>query len=251
MQLFCPTCGTPISADDIKIDRAVGTCRVCKSVTSVDQFGSKAEVTGAPSSPKGRNRPEIPRPNHFSVEDDGSSLRISFRWIWHRFKGAAAMCFVWNCFVAGCFWMVLRACPLILLVLVFSIPSVGIGLLLVYATLAGFLNRTVIKVTSESLTIRHGPVPWWGNRSLPIDRLERLYCKKDTADSEDAGECTYCVNALTNRGDKVDLVEDLHDLAEALFIKHEIERWLKIDDGGVRESKPVSLARHSISTDKG
>jgi hypothetical protein len=120
---------------------------------------------------------------------------------------------------------------------------VAIGLFFVYATLAILLNRTIIKVTSEFITVRHGPLPWWGNRSLPIDELEELYCYKHTR--RDSVSVWYSVNALTKGAKKVDLVTDLHNVAEALFIKQELKRWLKIDDDGVGRafSRPRLTAR--------
>jgi len=38
--------------------------------------------------------------------------------------------------------------------------------------LACLLNHTVIEVTSEFVTVRNGPMPWWGNRTLPIEKIE-------------------------------------------------------------------------------
>jgi len=114
---------------------------------------------------------------------------------------------------------------------------VAIGLFFIYVTLTVLLNRTLIKVTSEFITVRHGPLPWWGNRSLPIDELEGLYCYKHTY-RKDSASAWYCVNAMTKGAKKVELVTDLHNVAEALFIKQELERWLKIDGGGVEQVFP-------------
>src|SRR6266550_1722352 len=107
MQRYCATCGTLISADDINVDRAAATCHVCKSVTTVDQVGTQTVSSEAPSSPRGRNRREIPGPSHFSVKDDGSSLRISFRWIWCGFLNAITICFFWNSSLVGFYWLAL------------------------------------------------------------------------------------------------------------------------------------------------
>jgi hypothetical protein len=229
MQRFCPTCGTALSPDDLDIDRALATCRACNSVTGVDQFGLQPVGTRAPPATQRRKRQEVPRPSHFSVKDDGSSLRIRFRWIWRRFTGAATMCLVWNCFVVGWYWAALRTPEkrMMWFALVWCLPHAAIGLLLVYATLAGLLNRTVIKATSECLTVRNGPVPWWGNRRLLVDQLERLVCQKDAAEAGHGWIYVYCVNALTKEGGKVDLITEL-DSAQALFVKQELERWLKI-----------------------
>src|SRR5438874_2257381 len=150
-------------------------------------------------SPKRRNRQEIPRPRHFSVRHDGTGLRIRVRWIRRRFATAAGICLFWNSGQVLWYWSALRTPePRIMwFAMIWGIPFVAIGLLLLYATLAGLLNCTVIKVTPEFLTVWHGPVPWWGNRRLPVNELERLYCAKDTTSEKDRRTRYYCVNALT------------------------------------------------------
>ena len=127
----------------------------------LNQTGSPGFGTPTAPRPVRRNRREIPRPSHYSVRDDGRSLRIRFRWIWHRFTNAACFCVVWTGFLVLWYWGALRnpETRIMWFAIVWSIPFVAVGLLLVYATLAGLLNRTVIKVTSELLTVRHGPVP--------------------------------------------------------------------------------------------
>jgi hypothetical protein len=177
-----------------------------------------------------RNRREIPRPSHFSVRNDGHSLRIRFRWIWRRFSGPACICLLWNGFLVCWYWGALTTPEKrwMWFAMIWCLPHVCVGLFLIYATLAGLLNRTVIKVTSEFLTVRHGPVPsFYGNRSMRIDELERLSCEEET-DPETHGRIyVYGVHGLTKGGSKVDLITELDD-AQALFIQQELERWLKI-----------------------
>jgi hypothetical protein len=198
VQRFCPTCGTVLSPEDIDTDRALATCWACNSLTSADQFGAQVVGTRAPPSPMRRNRQEIPRPRHFSVKEDGRSLRIRFRWIWRRFTKAASFCLFWNSGLVCWYWSALRTpeARIMWFAVIWGIPFVAIGLLLVYATLAGLLNRTVIKVTSDFLTVWQGPVPWWGNRRLRVDELERLYCHKDTTSVKDGGSPFFSVNRL-------------------------------------------------------
>jgi hypothetical protein len=92
----------------------------------------------------------------------------------------------------------------------------------VHLTLARYFNHTEIEVTPEFLDVRHGPVPGWDkNQTLPVDELERFYCyNKD--------RYSNCVGAMTKGGNIVDLVRQLPSFTQALFIKQELERWLKI-----------------------
>jgi hypothetical protein len=169
-------------------------------------------------------RREIPCPNHFSVSDDRSSLRISFRWISAGYIYALMICFFSNSFlVRYWYWMVFRPPGREMwLGVILGIPFTALGLIALYATLAGLINRTVIKVTSEFISVRHGPLPWRNNRSLRIDQLEQLYCNKHTK----SGSRSYSLNGQTKEGNDIDLLADLDDPAKALFIKQEVERWL-------------------------
>jgi hypothetical protein len=121
------------------------------------------------------------------------------------------------------------------LAIIITIPHAAIGLLLVYATLAGLLNRTVVKVTSEFLTVRHGPVPWFGNRRMRVDELGRLSCDRDTDPEKYGWRYVYGVSAVTKAASKVDLITEL-DSAQALFIRQELELWLNTDGAGAGRS---------------
>lgn len=174
----------------------------------------------------GRNEQDTPCPYDVSVGDDGSSLRIRFRWIWDSFTGPASVCLAWNSFLVVWFWGFLRIGGRLMWVgVIFGTPHVVIGLALVYATLAGLLNHTTINVTSELLTVRHGPVPWWGNRKVAVNEIEGLECRKNTDPKRQRHSRVYGVHVLTKEGDSVDLITDI-DRDRALFIKQEVERWL-------------------------
>jgi hypothetical protein len=114
-----------------------------------------------------------------------------------------------------------------------TVPHVAVGVLFGYTTLAGLLNCTIIEVTSEILTTRHGPVPISGccKPKLPINEVQQLYCVQDFETSRRGRRSvTYSVNALTRDLHKVPLVNGLDNRDHAVFIEQLIERWLKIED---------------------
>jgi hypothetical protein len=138
------------------------------------------------------------------------------------------------------YWSALKApeTGIMWFALLWSVPFVAVGLFLAYATLAGLLNRTVIKVTSEFLTVRHGPVPsWYGNRRLRIDELGGFSCEADADAVKHRRSRVYGVHVRTKGAGKVDLVTNL-DGAEALFIKQALERCLNLDGGGAGRDRP-------------
>lgn len=220
MQRPCPSCGRLVSPDD------GGVCRACRSA-GVD-----------PSRPAAQRRPrrKVPRPRHFSVRDDENSLRIRYCWVWRKFTGPASMCLAWNTFVVTWYWLALRAeeRSWTWVAGIFGLPHLAVGLLVVYATLAGLLNRTVIRVTRESVRVWNGPLPWCRNRTLPADQLEGLSCEKGRDAEDDRERSDYVVNARLKGGSQVELVSELYDPAQARFLRQELERWLKIGEREIR-----------------
>jgi hypothetical protein len=107
--------------------------------------------------------------------------------------------------------------------------AVGVGL--TYFTLAGFLNQTTIEVDTFRLSIRHGPLPWFGNCTLPAAEIGQLYCQERTRRQNNGGSSTtYSVSAVTKGGRQVKLVSTLEDQDQALFIEQQIEQYLGIED---------------------
>jgi hypothetical protein len=181
-----------------------------------------------------RVRQLIPRPDHISIKDNGSSLRIRFRWVWRKFAGPAAMCLAWNAFVTAWYWGALRAeeVRIMWFAIVWGVPFAAVGLLLVYGTLAGLLNGTVIKATPEFVTVQVGPLPWWGNQRLAVGDIDRLHWHR-AASKEGKESSFWSVSAHTKGTGDVELVTDIDDREQAQFITQELERWLKFGDRGV------------------
>ena len=144
------------------------------------------------------------------------------------------MCLIWNTFVTGWYWGALRAeeVRMMWFAIVWGVPFAAIGLLLVYGTLAGLLNRTVIRATSEFITVRVGPLPWWGNQMLAVGDIDRLHWHR-TASDEGKESSFWSVGAQTKAAGDVELVTDIDDREQAQFITQELERWLKIGGRGV------------------
>ncbi|HEY7770152.1 MAG TPA: hypothetical protein VIB55_18445, partial [Longimicrobium sp.] len=82
------------------------------------------------------------------------------------------------------------------------------------------------------LSVRHGPIPWTGNRELPADALEQLYCQEHVTHSRNGGTTIrYSVQAI-GKGSrrKITLVSGLTDRDQALFIESQVEQKLGITD---------------------
>jgi hypothetical protein len=99
--------------------------------------------------------------------------------------------------------------------------------------LCGLVNRTRIVVTSGILTIRHGPLPGLGSRTIPTAELHQLYCEEiEYTDSDGHTSRTYRLNAVLKSGSKVDLL-DLPEADQAHYLEQLIEGRLGIVDAAV------------------
>jgi len=58
---------------------------------------------------------------------------------------------------------------------IFPLIHVSVGVGLSYFTLCGFVYKTRIAVRAGALTVRHGPLPWLGARTVASRELKQLF----------------------------------------------------------------------------
>jgi hypothetical protein len=99
---------------------------------------------------------------------------------------------------------------------------------LFYAGLAHLANTTTITVDRERLTVRHHPLPWPGNRTLPTKQIKRLRTQRYEHRGKKGVSYSYGVEAdgLGSKPRKV--LGGLSNEDEAQFIEFAIERYLQI-----------------------
>ena len=232
MRISCPDCGKPVGADDVSLDRRIAKCRGCDSVFELTELHrpTQAELV----TPRQRELLPLPDSLTVSVEDaqlgaeeyrqpasTRGRLRIVRRWFAPSLFFFALFCLAWDSFMF--FWFY-KAANASLEFKLFGLPHAAIGTLLTYRTLCGFVNRTTIEVTNDTLSIRHGPLPWPGRRALATERIKQLYCGSKLSSSRRGGaSTTYEVNALLQDGRTVRLLSGLPDSAQALFIERRVE----------------------------
>src|SRR5690606_18081521 len=50
----------------------------------------------------------------------------------------------------------------------------ALAALLAYYGLCVLVNTTAFRVDDDWLTVKHGPLPWFGARKIPVDRITQL-----------------------------------------------------------------------------
>ncbi len=226
LTLQCPSCGG-------KTVFAPGSDRfVCP-------YCGNEQVFRLPTSPAPRytSEPAVerkrlphPRPREAIVEQKNHSLEVSWRWFSLKYVPLAFFCIAWDAFL--CFWysMAFRVEGAPWIMIVFPIAHVAVGVGLTYSTLAGFINRTTLRVDSQKFTVQHDPLPWYGEVNVPVGQLDQLYCKENRTSGENGTHYTYQLCAILKDGRKLDLVKNLESPDLAGYLEQQVETWLNIPD---------------------
>ena len=239
MQLNCRSCGKQIAAQDMNIDLAIAKCGACHAVFNfADQLGSKSGPTAA--------RAAVPMPGGITIDEWGPDLTITRRWWSPVFLFLVFFCIGWDSFLV--FWYTMAfgdagGGPMGWLMIVFPIAHVAIGVGLTYFTIAGFVNKTIIRTGGGQLTVRHGPLPWPGNRMISTDEVDQLYCtehisRNSNNNNNNNNSTSYRVNATLRDGTKAKLLSGLTEADQALYIEQKLEAHLNIEDRPVGGELP-------------
>jgi hypothetical protein len=234
MQIYCKACGGQIPAENLQLDRLLGKCSACHAVFSF------ADQVDADSRLNTEAQEKVPMPPGITVDDFGPGLTVIRRWFSPVFIFLLVFCIAWDTFLLFWYRMAFESeAPL--LFKVFPIGHLAVGVGLTYFTLAGFLNRTTLQVESGVVAVRHGPVPWFGNRTFATSDLKQLYCTERFSyhgPHHHRLRTTYQVNAILNTGKKFKVLSGLTDPDQALFVEQAVEDRLGIENRRVRGEMP-------------
>jgi hypothetical protein len=236
MELACPRCRTMLGADDANLESGIGRCRDCNRVFSLyDQIrGQFTDGQGAL-----RPRPHVPLPVKLSLDATPTTLTISWRWFHPAVLFLLFFVIAWDSFLVVWYGAAFSLSgPGVWLMTLFPIAHLAVGVGLTYFVVASFLNRTTISVEGGVLSVRHGPLPWRGNLSLPSRAVEQLYVAETSAGSgEDKARRLELRARLRDNSEKA-LLKSLTDASQALYLEQELERFLRIRDAEVAGELP-------------
>jgi len=109
---------------------------------------------------------------------------------------------------------------------IYAFPVVGF--FLAYRAAAEWLNRTWIVVDPEYVSVRHGPLPWPGNRKVAAAQIRRLHTDVSpwASGKGQYRRYTYVVLADLQDGKTLKLVGGFTDVDQAMRVKQEIDSRL-------------------------
>jgi hypothetical protein len=227
VEIRCEQCREPVPADDINLDTVLAKCRKCNAVFDFSRQVGRSTPTPAKAR---RDKGEIPLPPGLRVDDDGRTVTIVKPW--SRTLGCFFLAFaaLWNgiTWTAAIFafsskepWYT-RA---------FLLPFLLVGLGTAYGALVGLLNRTVIRVDGERLTVTMKPIPSFGNRAFDLGALDQLWVTEYEAyRSNDIPQYRFSLEVLLKDGTKKRLAGGFEEADQALSLEGLLEKRLGIVD---------------------
>lgn len=223
--LTCPSCGARVN---IAENTQAFTCEYCGNQHLL-QFNVEA-IAPVPTSRGKPIRPRVDAPQVFKVENDGQTYRLTRRWYSAKYIPLAFFAFVWDAFLV--FWyttVTVMGAPWIFVA--FPILHLAVGVYITYTTAAGFVNRTVLELNQEELSIWHEPLPWPGEKTIKINELKQLYCKKSVRYGKNGRErISFDLYMVTHEDHEVKLLSGLDSPDIAHYIEQQVEGWLRITD---------------------
>lgn len=237
LMLKCPSCGGKGHMVD-------GTnrfhCDYCGTESLVQLSYQQTQAQAAePERKDDVIRPKTSMPATVRTEQDENGSRIIQRWYSAKYIFMAFFCVIWDSFL--CFWysavfggMGFGAGGINgpgLIFALFPMLHVAVGLYLTYSTLAGFLNRTTVELTHDTLATYYDPLPWPGEKKIPTSDIKQLYCK-EVRKTGKHGSVTYTYNlfAVTQDDRQVQLLSGLDSPDLARYFEQQLETWLRIKD---------------------
>ena len=226
MKILCRSCGNPIIADNLDIKGRAAKCTNCNHIFDFsDQFGGKRR----------KKRKNVALPKNMAMTRDIMHLEITRRWFGWKTILLTFFCLGWSGMMVYWYWRFISEWDTRMMV--FAIVNGLIGIVITYTTIAGYLNKTYVRADRDFITIRHCPLPWFGNRSIPSHELDQLYSKMNIYRSRRGSTLfyTYDLRARTRSEQNIKLLSNLPERHQVLFVEQEIERFLNLEDRPVKE----------------
>lgn len=232
LELACKNCGSQLEPESISTELNAARCTHCNALFAI----ALPQQQNAESTRKGP-RPKVPMPKGFEVSELGHEFVIKRRWYSPALFFLLFFCIFWNGFMVV--WHTMALTTGAWFMSLFGLIHTAVGIGIAYGTLAGFLNTTEIKMGRGTLILKHGPVPWKGNKDIAAHSIRQLYCKEKITRGKNGTHHRYSVEAVLDTDKRETLVKGLQKAEQALFIEQQLESRLGIQD----QATPGELPR--------
>lgn len=222
MEIACRSCGANIPPDHLDLDRGIAQCAYCDAVVRIPGV--------EPSAPTPPARATAPQPKGMTIEEDAHGVRIIRRWFRPAIIALLLFTLFWDGFMVV--WFTIAITQGVWFMALFGLLHGAVGVGLSYSVVASFVNRTIIEINERELSIRHEPLPWPGNKTLPTLEVDQLYCQHTESHGKNGATHRYGVHARLRDG-RAEELASFNDAQEALFLEQRVEQILGLEDEAV------------------
>jgi hypothetical protein len=227
--LKCPSCASPLKADDVQLAQGIATCSYCRAVMTFAGPGKEPWLE--------RPRAPIPLPPRVTLRQTMHGIEIRRRWFTPAVLFLIVFCVFWDGFLVVWYTMAFAAKGPLLMKL-FPMIHVAVGVAVTYSTVASLFNSTRIAIERGEIKVSHGPVPWPGKVTLHSDQIDQLYCKEKISHGKNGPRYSYELWMLLRDGSQKKLVAAGLEKEQGLYIEQEVERTIGIKDRAVGGELP-------------
>ena len=171
-------------------------------------------------------------PKGLDLVRSGPYLQMVYKWFgWHTVY-LSVFVVIWD----GILFVLYSGMGAIADPMALLLPSVHVvaGIGMTYFAIAGWFNRTYIRVGHGMLEVFHRPIPWIGNKTLPATEVQQLFVKDHVAYRNRIRTVTFEVHAVTYARKTIKLVRGLASSVQALWIEPEAEKYLGMKNISVK-----------------
>ena len=174
---------------------------------------------------------DIGVPFQMTIKKNPHHLQITRTWFEMKYIFLSPVVISWDLFLFWGYSTIFSAPKVDMLAVLFLLLHLSLGVGLTYFLLAGFLNKTIIDVTSNVVSVRDSPLPAWGNKRIAAKDFLRLYCKtKKVRNGLYWIDIISVYAVVTNTQIDVELLSGLKSAEQAIFIQQEVEGFLNIEN---------------------
>lgn len=218
-QISCEKCFAPIQAENLNISLGIAKCDHCGH-------------SFYPSGGQGNSKPKVSEVSGISSERTSEGYQLTRTW---RSKKTFFLIFFtvfWNGFLVMWYSIAFSQENAPLMMKLFPIIHVAVGLGLLYSTLCSLFNKTVFTIKYNTFSVKHGPIPAFGNCEIPRNEVKQLWIKERIHRNKNSTSYSYLLN-LQQRNGKDLKIGTFYDYERALKVEQEIESALGIQDKSV------------------
>lgn len=228
MDIHCKRCNEPIPSENVHLDNHMAKCSSCDAV-----FDFRDQVTRF----EAHKRSVLQAPKGIELQTTMDGLEIVRKWFSGKTIGLLIFCLFWDGFMVVWFGIAISQKQWAMAAFGTIHASVGIGL--TYLCVAGFINRTYIKISFKDIAISHRPLPWFGRKSISLGDIKQIFTKEKMHRNKNGTSYTYEVHFQDHEGNETKMVSRLGNPDQALYIEQEIESTMGIKDAPVSGELPM------------